>query len=48
MGFLQGTEITVEKYAPLHDPMELIVKGYHVSLRVCDAAQLFVRVEDKQ
>ena len=47
MGFLQGTEITVEKYAPLQDPMELIVKGYHVSLRVCEAAQLFVSVEDK-
>jgi Fur family ferric uptake transcriptional regulator len=48
MGFLQGTEITVEKYAPLQDPMELIVKGYHVSLRVCEAAQLFVSVEDKR
>lgn len=42
MGFLKGVEITIEKYAPLQDPIELIVKGYHVSLRVCEAAQVFV------
>ncbi|OEU49134.1 MAG: hypothetical protein BA872_01090 [Desulfobacterales bacterium C00003060] len=37
MGFLCGTEIYVEKYAPLKDPIELILKGYHVSLRVNEA-----------
>ncbi len=42
MGILQGTEFTVEKYAPLRDPLELIVKGYHVSLRVEEAAQITV------
>ncbi len=42
MGILKGTEIYVEKYAPLKDPMELIVKGYHVSLRVEEAAQITV------
>ncbi len=47
MGFLKGTEITVEKYAPLQDPMELVLKGYHVSLRVCEAAQVFVSVGSK-
>ena len=44
MGFLVGTEIYVEKYAPLKDPMELILKGYHVSLRVDEAAH--IQVED--
>ena len=29
MGILKGAEIYVEKYAPLKDPLELIVKGYH-------------------
>ena len=43
MGFLKGTEIYVEKYAPLQDPMELILKGYHVSLRVEEAAQVMVQ-----
>jgi len=42
MGILKGTEIYVEKYAPLKDPIELIVKGYHVSLRVEEAAHITV------
>jgi Fe2+ transport system protein FeoA len=46
MGFLQGTQVYVEKYAPLKDPLELILKGYHVSLRVDEAA--WVQVENIQ
>ncbi len=42
MGILKGSDIYVEKYAPLKDPIELIVKGYHVSLRVEEAAQITV------
>ncbi len=42
MGILKGSEIYVEKYAPLKDPIELIVKGYHVSLRVEEASQITV------
>ncbi len=42
MGILRGTEVYVEKYAPLKDPLELIVKGYHVTLRVEEAAQITV------
>ena len=42
MGLLKGTDLYVEKYAPLKDPMELIVKGYHVSLRVQEASQISV------
>ena len=42
MGILKGAEIYVEKYAPLKDPLELIVKGYHVSLRVEEASQITV------
>ncbi|MDI6687863.1 MAG: FeoA family protein [Desulfobacterales bacterium] len=42
MGFLKGTRVYVEKYAPLKDPLELIVKGYHISLRVEEAAQITV------
>jgi Fe2+ transport system protein FeoA len=33
MGFTRGVRIRVERYAPLGDPMELVVKGYHLSLR---------------
>ena len=42
MGILKGVELHVEKYAPLRDPIELIVKGYHVSLRVEEAAHITV------
>ena len=42
MGLLKGTKLYVEKYAPLKDPLELILKGYHVSLRVDEAAQVEV------
>ena len=42
MGFLRGTEVCVVKYAPLRDPIELILKGYHVSLRVDEAAHIQV------
>lgn len=42
MGFLRGTDVYVEKYAPLRDPIELILKGYHVSLRMNEAARIQV------
>lgn len=42
MGILKGTEIRVEKYAPLKDPVEIVVKGFHLSLRVEEAAQISV------
>jgi len=42
MGITKGTTIYVEKYAPLKDPIELILKGYHISLRVEEAAQITV------
>ena len=44
MGLLKGSEVYIEKYAPLKDPMELIIKGYHVSLRVKEAEQIVVEV----
>ena len=43
MGILKGAEVYVEKYAPLKDPLELIVKGYHISLRVKEAKQISVQ-----
>jgi Fe2+ transport system protein FeoA len=42
MGILKGAQVYIEKYAPLRDPLELIVKGYHVSLRVKEAAMVEV------
>jgi Fur family ferric uptake transcriptional regulator len=42
MGINRGTPVYVEKYAPLRDPVELVVKGYHISLRVEEAAHILV------
>ena len=45
MGILKGARIHVDKYAPLKDPLELIVKGMHISLRVEEADYIEVAVE---
>jgi Fur family ferric uptake transcriptional regulator len=37
MGILRGVELTVERYAPLRDPLQITVKGYSLALRVDDA-----------
>jgi len=42
MGFVQGTIVEVIKYAPLKDPVEYQVKGYHVSLRHEEAQKIEV------
>jgi Fe2+ transport system protein FeoA len=42
MGLTKGSDIFIEKYAPLKDPMELTVRGCHVSLRVREAAEIDV------
>jgi Fe2+ transport system protein FeoA len=42
MGLIKGAEVYIEKYAPLKDPLELIVKGCHISLRVKEAEQIIV------
>lgn len=33
MGLTKGTEVTILKVAPLGDPLEIIVRGYALSLR---------------
>lgn len=42
MGFVKGTKIYVEKVAPLGDPMELVLKGYHLSLRRSEADDVYI------
>lgn len=44
MGVVPSTEVTVERVAPLGDPIEIKVKGYHLSLRREEAAQVYVEV----
>lgn len=42
MGLVSGTVVKVEKYAPLRDPLELVLKGMHLSLRVEEAKNVIV------
>ena len=42
MGLIPGTEITVVKYAPMGDPIELIIHGYALTLRLDDAKKIEV------
>ena len=37
MGLVPGTEIEMERYAPLGDPVELKLNDYHLSLRKAEA-----------
>ena len=40
MGLIQGTEVTVVKYAPMGDPVELRIHGYELSIRLADAENI--------
>ena len=42
MGVLPGAEITLEKFAPMGDPMELRIHGYELTLRIADAEKIQV------
>lgn len=42
MGMTPGTVVEVERLAPLGDPMEIKVKGYHLSLRMVEAGTVTV------
>ena len=40
MGFVPGVEVALVKRAPLGDPLELRLRGYHVSLRRAEASRI--------
>ena len=43
MGLLVGTPIELVRFAPLGDPVEIKVRGYHLTLRKHEADQIWVR-----
>ncbi len=42
MGLTKGVEVFVRKVAPLGDPVEVMVRGYELSLRKADAEMIEV------
>jgi len=45
MGVIPGTEVEVAKVAPLGDPVDIVLKGYHLSLRKGEAKDILVETE---
>jgi len=43
MGMIPGAEVTLVKYAPMGDPMELMIHGYELTLRLADAEQIDIQ-----
>ena len=42
MGITRGAEITITKVAPLDDPVDMTVRGYHLTLRRSDLSGIEV------
>ena len=47
MGLLVGTQVELVRFAPLGDPVEIKVRGYHLTLRKNEAEQIFVSLPPK-
>ncbi len=45
MGLIPGTKVTLMKYAPMGDPMQLMLHGYLLTLRLDDAAQIGISLD---
>lgn len=45
MGVVPGSEVEMERYAPLGDPLEIKLKGYHLSLRKDEADMVEIEEE---
>ena len=44
MGLIPGSEVTLVKLAPMGDPMELLVRGYELTIRLDDAEQINIEM----
>ncbi len=44
MGIVRGSLVEVERIAPLGDPIDIKVKGYHLSLRKEEAKNIFIEI----
>ena len=43
MGLVKGETILVKRVAPLGDPIDFVIKGYHLSLRRTEASEILVK-----
>ena len=47
MGMIPQTPVRVVRFAPMGDPMEIKLRGYHLSIRKCDAAAIEVLLDER-
>lgn len=48
MGIIPGAQVTMVKYAPMGDPVELQIHGYELTLRLADAQQIEIEKTQNQ
>ena len=48
MGLIPHTRVTLQKVAPMGDPIEIMVRGYELTLRVEDAKKIEVKAEGER
>lgn len=46
MGLLVGTPVELVRFAPMGDPIEIKIRGYHLTLRKHEAEQILVRLRE--
>ncbi|HEX55079.1 MAG: ferrous iron transport protein A [Candidatus Altiarchaeales archaeon] len=44
MGLVKGSIVEIERIAPLGDPIDVVIKGYHLSLRKEEASNIIVEI----
>ena len=45
MGIVKGARVEMKRVAPLGDPVEIKIKGYHLSLRKDEAAGIYIEID---
>ena len=48
MGLIPGTHVTLIKVAPMGDPIQLRLRGYELTIRREDAAEITVLPDDEK
>lgn len=46
LGLVPGTEIEIQRHAPLGDPVQIFLRGFSLGIRKADAKNLMVQVID--
>ena len=48
MGITKGVPLHVKRHAPLGDPVEIVLKGYHLAIRMSEARNIEVELDEEK